>query len=268
MGTSASSMGPGKGVAFDPPWLDGAIEEIGVQLEAVVEPQVQPAQAGSGRFTVARRNLGEYVAKGRERFLKKAIGNYVRNGLGGSARATARMRLATAVGAKAFTILRDLREGGSSSFKDEIKAILDGEHTITDVVSAVVNHVIESGGSADEESCRDAMAEALSEALQKKSDLDLLNVLEEDLWWLMELFVGKIILRQIFFDIGQIFEKDVVTPDIRVSRVDAIVEFVESYVSVQVKEARNGNPAVSQKDICKIIRDAVRLTFDVFGRMR
>jgi phosphate transport system substrate-binding protein len=51
-------------------------------------------------------------------------------------------------------------------------------------------------GSVDEESCRNAMAEALSELLVEKSDIDILNLPEEDIWDLLGRFIEKQIVKQ------------------------------------------------------------------------
>lgn len=268
MGTSSSSSGPGKGVSFDPPWLNTAVDAVGVapsdvQVEIL---ETSSAIAGGARFGDARKCLNAYVKSGGRGTLKKSLRNYVRRGLGGSARAAARMRLATAVGARTFSLLRALGDQQRSDFKELITNLLTSEHTLNDVVSEIVNHVIKIGGGTEEELCRESMAEALSEMLQDKPDAELMNLPETDLWWLMELFVVKVILRQVFFDIGQIFERDVIDPTDRLDRIDEIEGFVRSVVSSQMQDVRTGQSCGSQKDVCAIINKAVQLTFEVFGR--
>lgn len=268
MGTSSSSSGPGMGVSFDPPWLDTSVETTGVVPSDVqVEiPEASPAVAGKARFGEARRNLNAYVRDGDEGSLKKALRGYVRHGLGGSARATSRMRLATAVGARTFSLLNAIEAQSQSDFKEAFTNLLSSEHSLEDVVSVIVNQVIKTGGGAEEDACRESMAEALSEMLQDKPDAELMNLPETDLWWLMELFIVKVILRQVLFDIGQVFERDGIAPEDRVDKIDEIESFVRSVVSSQMQTVRSGRPCASQKDICTIISRAIQFTFEVFGR--
>lgn len=268
MGTSSSSSGPRSGVSFDPPWIDTSVEAVGVApSDVLVEiPALAPVVAGRARFAEARRNLNEYVQSGDRRALQKALCGYVRRGLGGSARAASRMRLATAVGAKTFSLLNAIGDQQQSDFKEAITNLLATEHTLEDVVSEIISQVVKTGGGTEEEFCRESMSEALFEMLQGKPDVELMNLPEDDLWWLMELFIVKTILRQVFFDVGQIFEYDSIDPVDRVEKMDEIESFIRSVVSSQMQTVRGEQSCASQRDVCILINKAVQLTFEVFGR--
>ena len=267
MGTSSSSKGPKGGVSFDPPWLDSTVSSISgatdpidstVGLDEVV-------LAPSNRFTSARRNLSAYIRNGRDESLRHAIRSYVRNGLGGASRAASRMRVATAAGVRTFLLLSGTGSTEQAQFKEKLTALLNSEHTTEDVISVIINFVFPSIGSVDEESCRNAMAEALSDLLLDKPDVDIVNLPEKDIWWLLEVFLGKAIVKQVTFDIGQVFESDAINIDDKIHRLEEIDLFVQSVVSVSCQKVREKNGDLSQNDIAGIIRDAVALTFKVFG---
>ena len=84
MGTSASSNGPGSGVSLDPPWLDD-IDESTSNLPGITQSEVDGKKnttpdevqkdvviAPKGRFSSARRNLGEYVRSGSQDSLRRS----------------------------------------------------------------------------------------------------------------------------------------------------------------------------------------------------
>jgi hypothetical protein len=114
MGTSASSDGPGGGVPMVPPWVpdpappnplqdgDGAAAPAdgdGQQAPpAPTQPnpqqptQAQPAAiAPAGRFGGARLNLGKFAREGKQRDLRRSLGQYVRKGYGGRETAVKRL---------------------------------------------------------------------------------------------------------------------------------------------------------------------------------
>lgn len=267
MGTSSSSKGPKGGVSFDPPWLDSIVSSLngstGVSASAVGAGE--SVLAPPNRFTEARRNLSAYMRNGRAGSLRRAIGSYVRNGLGGTSRAASRMRVATAAGARVFSLLSETESTERLQFKEKLTALLNSEHTTEDVISAILDFVFPSSGSVDEESCRNAMAEALSDLLLDKPDVDIVNFPEEDIWCLLELFLEKAIVMQVTFDIGQVFESDAISIDTKIRRLEEMERFVQSVVSENLQEVRKRSADISQNNVSGIIRDTVGLTFEVFG---
>ena len=267
MGTSSSSKGPTGGVPFDPPWIDSDVAEIsGVPIPIDLSTtSADIVLAPSNRFSDARRNFRAYINDGTFETLQRSIRSYVRHGLGGVSRATNRMKLASAVGARTFSLFYGSENEEQLRFKEKITSLLESEHTTEDIISTIVGFVLPFSGSVDEESCRNAMAEALSDLLGDKPDIDILNLREEDVWDLLERFIEKQIVKQITFDIGQALESDVINIDDKIRRLEEIDRFVQSVVSVSFQKVREKNANLSQKDISGIIRDAVELSFEVFG---
>ena len=267
MGTSSSSKGPKGGVSFDPPWIESEIAEInGVPIPIdLTTPSAETVLAPSNRFTKARRNFRAYINEGRAQSLQRSIRSYVRHGLGGVSRATGRMKLASVVGARAFSLFKGSKDADQLRFREKLTSLFESEHTTEDVISTIVDFILPLSGSVDEESCRNAMAEALSELLVEKPDIDILNLPEEDIWELLKRFIEKQIVRQITFDIGQVLESDTISIEDKLNRLDEIERFVQSVVSNSFDKVRNMNPDLSQSDVARIISEGVELTFKVFG---
>lgn len=266
MGTSSSSKGPKGGVPFDPPWLDTTVSDI--DGGAVSPPAVNPdliVFAPSHRFTKARRNFGAYIRRGNLGSLQKAMGHYVRHGMGGATQATRRMRVVTAVGARMFSLFTATQGAGQLHFSTHIKSLLASPHTPHDVISAIVDFVVPTSGSIDEETCRNAMTEALSDLFSDNPDVDILNLLEADIWNLLELFTEKAISRQVILDIGQILESDGISIEARIQREEEIARFIQGVVATSFHQVRERTSNISQSDIKNIIQEAISTTFTVFG---
>ena len=267
MGTSSSSKGPKGGVSFDPPWIDSDIAEInGVPIPIDSNtPSAKPVLAPSNRFTDARRNFRAYINDDRVLSLQRALRSYVRHGLGGAERAANRMKFASAVGARTFSLFRRTDNDEQQRFKEKLTSLLESEHTTEDVISTIVDFVVPLSGSVDQESCRNAMAEALSDLLVEKPNIDITNLPEEDIWDLLERFIEKQIVNQIMFDIGQALESDTISIDNKMTRLEQIDRFVQSVVSSSLDKVRKMGQDLSQSEVATIIDKAVKLTFDVFG---
>ena len=267
MGTSSSSKGPKGGVSFDPLWIDSDIAKIsGTPIS--VASNTNPSEiilAPANRFTDARRNFRAYINDGRSQSLQRSIRSYVRHGLGGVARASGRMKFASVVGARAFSLFKGAKDADQLRFREKLAELLESEHTTEDVISTIVDFILPLSGSVDEESCRNAMAEALSDLLVDKPDIDILNLPEEDIWELLKRFIEKQIVRQITFDIGQVLESDAINIEDKINRLDEIERFVQSVVTNSFDKVRNKNPDLSQSEVARIISEAVELTFKVFG---
>lgn len=267
MGTSSSSKGPHGGVSFDPPWLTNATSTIGIEpsLENIQIAPEFPHIADANRFTAARRNFRKYISgqTGRES-LRKALRAYVRHGLGGAARASNRMRFVSSVGSRAFALLKGLEGANILEFRAALKALLSSDHSVEEIVSTIVEFVVPDRGSVDEESAHDAMAEALSELLDTKPDIDLFNMEEADVWWLMELYLAKEIVRRIHFDIGQSIESDKYDAESKLQQLEELEGFVKSAVTVKMQQARERKSPLTQQVVCDIMDETIKMTFSFF----
>lgn len=266
MGTSTSSKGPKGGVPFDPPWLDTTVSDI--DNASILPPASNPGEivlAPLNRFTQARRSFSAYIRNGNLGSLQKAIGHYVRHGLGGGAQATRRMRVVTAVSARVFSLFTATQDVRQLQFTAHIGTLLAASHTTHDVILAIVDFVVPTSGTIDEETCRNAMTEALSDLFSDNPDVDILNLSEADIWNLLELFTGKAIARQVILDIGQTLESDRIDIEARILREEEIYRFIQAVVSTNFHQVREQSSNISQSDITNIIQEAINTTFTVFG---
>ncbi len=273
MGTSTSSGGPKGGSPLDPPWLD----DIPTGAGSVVPPRDgrpppgdggPPPPAGlpalPGRYRDARRELRRYIETGDRGSLGRALGHYSRRGSGGAAAAASRMRASTKAGAELFSMLSAAASRSTPAISQWIDALRNTGATAEDVANAIVQELSPPGGSADEESLRDSMAVALSELMQGNPGIDLLSLVQDDIWALMDFFLAAEVANRVCFDIGQAFERANVEPLVAVQREREMREFIKSEVKVAVRDLRAANPNPTQAQMESLMRDVVKTTFEVF----
>jgi len=276
MGTSSSSAGPGAAVPFDPPWLNDITAKLGSPLEQIINqdskqdtPQIQPGTPAYGiapqrRFSNARRNLNDFIKTGNKESLKKALGNYSHKGMGGAANLANRMRTSTTVGAGLFNFLQGVRDNANPKIREWVNQLSNEKLSAYEVIDKIVNHILSTGGSIEEESIRDSMALAMSDLLTIYPDVDLMNMDNDSIWTVMELFIANEAFNRLCMDIGQLFESAKYSPENAVSRMNDMKEYLRSEISAQIQELKSDKSNLSKSDVNNILQSALRITFEIF----
>jgi hypothetical protein len=274
MGTSASSSGPGSNVPFDPPWLndipvgggggegaDGNGNNDGTDHPATTQA---PGIAPPNRFRAARHSLGNFARNGETQALGRAAGHYSRTGMGGAGAVASRMRTSTRAAAGLGSFLqaaRDRSEHTINQWVDNLRATNPSAQTVID---AVVAQILPEGGSVDEESAKDSMAQALSELIQLDQDADLLALQDSQIWTLMQLYLGHEACNRMYADIGQLFESARFDPATIVQRTNEMRSFLKNSVAAQLETVRLATPNPTRAQLETVLHDAIQTTFSVF----
>lgn len=280
MGTSTSSSGPGAGVSFDPPWLD----QLGGEAPAVGggdvsdadgdedaessgdSPDVVPAEgvAPPRRFADARRLLGNFARTGNRESLGRAIGHYSRTGMGGARNTAARMRASTRSAAGLISLLQAARDGTDARVSQWVSSLVARNPSAQDVINEVIQQVTTSGGSLDEESCKDSMAQAMAELMENQPNVDLLSMSDADIWSLVELFLAHEACSRLQLDIGQLFESSRLAPREVVTRMNDMRDYLKAEISAQMRAVRQANSNPSPRQLETTMQQALRNTFAVY----
>lgn len=286
MGTSASSKGPGVGVPFDPPWLDdiappqsgdgagpddqGASDSDNVDQEGGEPQQAQqiPAKpqefAPPRRFYNARRELGSFARTGDRESFRKAVGHYSRTGMGGARNAASRMRTSTRTAANLFGALQSARERSDPAINEWVTSLTDRDASAQEIVDEIIRQVAPSGGSQDETSCRESMAQAMEDLLEEDPNVDLLHLGDDDMWTLTESFLGYEAFNRLCLDIGQVFESSDLSPRDRVTRMNEMQDYLKAELCAQIEELRRSKPNVGSSQLQTVLQSAVQNTFLVY----
>lgn len=269
MGTSASSAGPRANVSFDPPWLNdipiGGGDEAGNQDGSAPAP-VQPAEgvAPAQRFKGARTSLGTFARNGDTQALGRAAGHYSRTGMGGARHVAARMRTSTKAAAALGSLLQAARERSDPQINRWMDALRATSPSAQTVIDAIVSQIIPEGGSIDEESAKDSMAQAMSELTVLDPAVDLLALQDAQIWTLMQLYLGHEACNRMYTDIGQLFESARFDPATVVHRTNEMRNFLKNAVAAQLATVRQATPNPTRQQLETLLREVVQTTFTVF----
>lgn len=283
MGTSASSNGPGGGVPFDPPWLDdignpqpddgtlpdgqenGDDDPGSNQPEQPLQPPAKsPELAPPRRFQYARRAMGDFMRTGDRNSFRKAMGHYSRTGMGGARNAANRMRSSTRSAANLFGVLQSARKGSNPAINEWVTSLTDRNASAQDVVDEIIRRVAPSGGSLDETSCRESMAQAMEDLLEEDPNVDLLQLSDDDIWALIESFLGYEAFNRLCLDIGQVFDSSTQSPRDRVIRMNEMLDYLKAELYTQIEELRQTTPNAASTQLQIVLQSALQNTFLVY----
>jgi hypothetical protein len=276
MGTSASSSGPGGGVSFDPPWLD-EIESPqtnvtghddqgndGVEGTDQSDNQPKPEVAPPRRFQSARRLLTDYVRTGDRDSFQKAMGHYSRTGMGGAGNVATRMRTSTRSAVSLYGFFQTVREGTDTAINEWVTALTSRNASADEVINQIINKVAPIGGSLDETSCKESMAQAMGNLLEKDPNLNLFNLDYDNIWTLMESFLGYEAFKRLCLDIGKVFESSIISPRDRVLHMKEMQKYLKAEISVQTEKLRKNEKRIALNQLQTILQSAIKNTFIVY----
>ena len=288
MGTSTSSKGPGSGVPFDPPWLDqidsqgdvgngndaDAPETDGADNtpetgDADQQPsdavELSPHIAPRARFLGARRSLGSFVRDGGGRpAFSKAAGRYSKTGMGGAGGVAGRMRHSTKTASSLASFLGSVSSGLDPIAAQWVQSISGQNLPSEAIIDEIIRQVVPSGGSRDEESCKESMAQSMSEFLERHEDANLLGLGEGEIREITELFIANEAYNRLMNDVGQIFERENIPATQALDLEMEMHDYLVTDISVEIEKLWqiNANPTTSQLD--QLLRDAIKNTFEIY----
>ncbi|EHU3264594.1 MULTISPECIES: Qat anti-phage system associated protein QatB [Acinetobacter calcoaceticus/baumannii complex] len=281
MGTSTSSKGPQGGVSFDPPWLDQITTDIQPSgndisdTNDVIQSTHDQDQIESdtprtnvieispiGRFAPSRAPMREFLRNGGKQNFRKVAGNYSKTGMGGAKKLSSRMRVATTVGSNLFGLIQNIQN--IPSIQNWLTSLNGKTPNFRELENQIINILIPDGGSVDEDSCRDSLSKAMSDLYEIDPDIDLQNIQQDEIWFLIERFLASECLNRLCHDIGQAMESSEFKPEVIVQRLDEMKSYLEADLksNLEVLRANLANP--SNKELQQVLEKSLEHTFSAY----
>ena len=245
MGTSASSMGPGAGVALVPPWVEapaggegagGDGEEHGTQDGAAAPARPTTTVAPPSRFGTARTHLGSFSSSGSASGLRKGLRDYVGTGLGGAGRATQRMGGTVRKSGSLYGVLNALGAGTESDYGIDAASLSGlGAREIADHLALAVSPI---DGTLDAETSRESVARAFAELLGREPEADLTALTDAQIEYVLERYIGQDICRRIELDVGKTILTRAPDAATAVRRFDEMRSYVHQCVAASFRRRR------------------------------
>jgi hypothetical protein len=299
MGTSTSSAGAGAGSPFDPPWLDDAGEGIDdghsdtelppsgggdgdvdadnddeagsdaadSSTDDTDSPSVGDIDSGSdtapsGRYKDARTQMGRFMRTGDRQDAARAMGSFVRKGLGGPAKAASRMRMSSQAAAALGGFLTQVREGTDSTINDWVDSARARGLSAQDTALEVINQIVPAGGSVDEESAKHAMNQAIIHLYEVDPTTDIFALTNEQISNLMGYTLAFDVYNRVQLELGRVFEKLKFAAEVVQDRLAQVQDYILVVVRDAMKKVRNSRGPRTVRDISAT---ALRNALDIFG---
>lgn len=291
MGTSTSSSGGKAGSPFDPEWLTPEASpagEAGGGDDAASDGQQdgsdhEPAHSDSGaevdrqgtageqatedeafapsrRFADARSKMSAALGGGGRESLRAAAKSMVTKGMGGPRRAASTMR-GTAQGAGALgQFLTSARDGSDPHVVDWVNRTREANFAADDLILELVKEVMPDTGSVDDESLRNAAAEALGLLYERNNDIDIFNLTDAQIHDVMAITIANDVCNRMDLQLGQTYERLRHDPQqVQLFRKD-VKEYVQSEVRVVME--RLGRTGLDPK---RLSREVLQSAMEVFA---
>lgn len=287
MGTSTSSAGGKAGSPFDPEWLapdtspaDSEAGDVDAGVDSPVSdndsengdddtdnqsPQGEADQedaafAPSGRFGEARRKMSAYLAGGGRESLRGATKSMINKGMGGPRRAASTMR-GTAHGAGALgQFLASARDRSDSRVADWVDRVRQENLSADDLILELVKEVLPDTGSVDDESLRNAAAEALGQLYELNPEIDIFSLTNSQIHDVMAITIASDVCNRMDLQLGQSYERlKYDARQIQLYRKD-MREYVKAEVRVVME--RHGAANLDPKSLA---REVLQSALEVFA---
>lgn len=282
MGTSTSSAGAGSGASFDPPWLDeaeGSIDsghadkpispstapadapdEADTQegSQATPPPETGPTVAPPGRYQEARRALTGFVRSGSGSDLKRGISSFVKKGMGGSAKAANRMRTSAVAASSLGGFLATARDGTDPGINAWVASVRQRGLSARDAALEVVQKLVPTGGSIDEESAKHAMSQAIAHLYEVDPNADIFNLADDQIANVMAYTVAFDVYNRVQLELGRVFEKLKYAPRVIQERLAQALDYIMVVVNRSMEKVRSGGVQRSMREIAaSALQDAL-----------
>lgn len=280
MGTSTSSGGGKAGSPFDPEWLDQAGDGIGVgsgdgaagapadgegddaqgQDGDPGDAAVEQALAPDRRFMPARTKLGKYLSGGDRDALRGAASSMINKGMGGSGRASNTMRGVAQGAGRLGSFLEALRAGTDPQAIAWLQRVGGQNLSAPDLVLELIKEVMPDTGSVDDESLRNAAADALAQLYEQDPNVDISQLTDQQIAAVMGFTIANEVCNRLDLQLGQSYEKLKYTP----VQVQQCRNDMKEWVHGEVQRIMDG-VAVQRLDPQALAHSVLQTALEVFA---
>lgn len=218
--------------------------------------------APSGRYKEARAQMSRFMRTGNSSDAARALGSFVRKGLGGTAKAASRMRMSSQAAAALAGFLTQVREGTDPTINDWVASARARGLSAQDAALEVINQILPAGGSVDEESAKHAMNQAIIHLYDVDPTTDIFALTNEQISALMEYTLAFDVFNRVQLELGRVFEKLKFSAHVVQDRLAQVQDYILVVVKDAMTKVRNSSQPRSVRDISAL---ALRNALDIFG---
>lgn len=137
--------------------------------------------------------------------------------------------------------LSTVRELSDSRIVDWVERVRQENLSADDLILELVQEILPSTVSIDDESLRNAAAHALGQLYEEIPDIDILNLNDQQIHQVMAITIANEVCNRMDLQFGQVYEKLKYTPQQIQQYRNDVQEYVQAQVSVVMNQHSNGN---------------------------
>jgi len=218
------------------------------------------AFAPDRRFAAARAGMSAFVSGGGRESLRSAAKNMVNKGMGGPRRAASTMRRTAQGAGQLGQFLASARDRSDPRVVNWVQRVRDANLSANDLVLELVREVLPDTGSVDEESLRNAAAEALGKLYELVPDIDIFNLTDQQIAEVIGLTIANDVCNRMDLQLGQTYERlKFDAHQVQVYRND-----VKEYVRGEVRVVMGRHDAL-RTDPQRLAKEVLASTLKVFA---
>lgn len=218
------------------------------------------ALAPGRRFAAARTNMSAYLSGGGRESLRSAAKNMVNRGMGGPRRAASTMRGTSRGAGQLGQFLASARDGTDPKVVDWVQRVRDSNLSAGDLILELVKEVLPDTGSVDDESLRNAAAEALGKLYEAAPDVDVFNLNNDQIAEVIGLTIANDVCNRMDLQLGQTYERLKFDPQ----QVQLYRNDVKEYVHAEVRVVMERHSAL-RMDPQRLAKEVLASTLEVFA---
>jgi len=195
--------------------------------------------------------------------MKRGIRHVVQTGYGGVATAASRMARTAHTAGRLYQMLSAYANDTAVPSGGTNKNELDGRGARA-VINAVIQAIAPVDGTQDVEASRKAIADALSDVLEKYPDADLLDLTPEQRDFAIECYVAEDVFIQIEYEVGDAIRDNPETATEASERLEEMRDYVRASVSRAFVKLKEAGIKLDAKNVANVVSRVVRDTLTIF----
>jgi hypothetical protein len=205
--------------------------------------------------------MGKFVSSGDDGHLRKALGRYARDTLGGRATGVRRFNQTLVSGGALIGLLNELRNGGTGAGTTGIDLSRLVGMPLEAAIQAIVEAVAPDAG--DRELIRAAMQEALIECLQGQAAFDPAAIGDGLLVDLIIEYLAQCVFTHIVYESGDAFAKSTDTTA-TARRENALMELIKVEVDNHAAPLLAGGANLNAAQVQAVERQVIAGVLDIW----
>lgn len=169
------------------------------------------------------------------------MSSFVKKGMGGSTKAASRMRTSAVAASSLGGFLATAREGTDPGINAWVASVKQRGLSARDAALEVVQKLVPTGGSIDEESAKHAMSQAVAHLYEVDPNADVFNLADDQIANVMAYTVAFDVYNRVQLELGRVFEKLKYAPRVIQERLAQALDYIMVVVNRSMQKVRSGS---------------------------